>query len=148
MLLTQEIVTNIRKRGKPSNVVINLDMTKAYDTVSCFLLMKVLRNMGFSELFAGLILKLISNSRYSILINGQTHGFFDSTRTVKQGDPLSLSLFILLAKLLLRALNTLFKDDQFVGYGLPKRSAKLNKTLTDAQVDATVSDSHIEGEKL
>ena len=60
---------------------------------------------------------------------------------MKQGDPLSLSLFILLAKLLSRARNTLFEDDQFVGYGLPKRSAKLNKTLTDAQVDATVSDS-------
>ena len=148
MLLTQEIVTNIRKSGKPSNVVINLDMTKSYDTLSCFILMKVLRNMGVSELFADLIWRLISNNRYSILINGQTPGFFDSTRTVKQGDPLSLSLFILIAKLLSRALNTLFEDDQFVGYGLPKRSAKLNKTLTDAQVDATVSDSHIEGEKL
>ena len=110
--------------------------------------MKVLRNMGFSELFADLIWRLTSNNRYSILINGQTHGFFDSTRTVKQGDPLSLSLFILIAKLLSRALNMLFEDDQFVGYGLPKCSAKLNKTLIDAQVDAMVSDSHIEGEKL
>uniref|UniRef100_A0A3Q7GR58 Uncharacterized protein n=1 Tax=Solanum lycopersicum TaxID=4081 RepID=A0A3Q7GR58_SOLLC len=42
----------------------------------------------------------------------------------------------------------LFEDDQFVGYGLPKCSAKLNKTLTDAQVDAMVSDSHIKGEKF
>ena len=110
--------------------------------------MKVLRNMGFSELFADLIWRLICNNQFSILTNGQTHGFFDSTRTVKQGDPLSLSLFILLAKLLSRALNTLFEDDQFVGYGLQKWSAKLNKTLTDAQVDATVIDSHIEGEKF
>ena len=42
----------------------------------------------------------------------------------------------------------MFEDDQFVGYGLQKWSAKLNKTLTDAQVDATVIDSHIEGEKF
>ena len=42
----------------------------------------------------------------------------------------------------------MFEDDQFVGYGLPKCSAKLNKTLIDAQVDAMVSDSHIEGEKF
>lgn len=34
ILLTQEIVTGIRIRGKPTNVVINLDMTKAYDRVS------------------------------------------------------------------------------------------------------------------
>lgn len=46
-LLTQELVTNISKIGKPSNVVINLDMTKAYDRVSWFFLMKVMRKWGF-----------------------------------------------------------------------------------------------------
>ncbi|XP_070049169.1 uncharacterized protein [Nicotiana tomentosiformis] len=34
ILLTQEIVTEIRMRGKPANMVIKLDMTKAYDRVS------------------------------------------------------------------------------------------------------------------
>ena len=46
-LLTQGIVTDKRKRGKPSNVVIKLDMTKAYDRVSWFFMMKVLRKMVF-----------------------------------------------------------------------------------------------------
>ncbi|XP_059310107.1 uncharacterized protein LOC132061280 [Lycium ferocissimum] len=34
VLLIQEIVTDIRMRGKPTNVVIKLDMTEAYDRVS------------------------------------------------------------------------------------------------------------------
>ncbi|XP_060180862.1 uncharacterized protein LOC132610560 [Lycium barbarum] len=34
VLLTQEVVTDIRLRGKPANVVLNLDMAKAYDRVS------------------------------------------------------------------------------------------------------------------
>ncbi|XP_070029137.1 uncharacterized protein [Nicotiana sylvestris] len=34
ILLTQEIVSDIRLRGKPANVVIKLDMAKAYDRVS------------------------------------------------------------------------------------------------------------------
>nr|XP_016487821.1 PREDICTED: uncharacterized protein LOC107807882 [Nicotiana tabacum] len=34
ILLTQEIVTDIRLREKPANVVIKLDMAKAYDRVS------------------------------------------------------------------------------------------------------------------
>jgi len=34
VLLTQEIVTDIRKRGKPANVVLKLHMSKAYDRVS------------------------------------------------------------------------------------------------------------------
>ena len=49
VLLTQEIVTDIRKRGKPDNVVIKLDMTKAYARISWFFVMKVLRKMGFSN---------------------------------------------------------------------------------------------------
>lgn len=31
VLLTQELIHDIRRRGKPSNVVLKLDMTKSYD---------------------------------------------------------------------------------------------------------------------
>ncbi|XP_075099052.1 uncharacterized protein LOC142175940 [Nicotiana tabacum] len=48
ILLTQEIVTDIRLKGKPANVVIKLDMAKAYDRVSWKYLLHVLRKMGFS----------------------------------------------------------------------------------------------------
>ncbi|XP_047269152.1 uncharacterized protein LOC107862039 [Capsicum annuum] len=47
VLLTQEIVTGIRKRGNPTNVVIKIDMMKDYDRVSWFFLMKVLRRRVF-----------------------------------------------------------------------------------------------------
>ncbi|XP_060190740.1 uncharacterized protein LOC132620020 [Lycium barbarum] len=86
VLLTEEIVTDIRKRGKPANVIIKLDMAKAYD---------------------------------------RPHGFFHSTRGVKQGDPLSPSLFILSAEVLTRALNSLFDDPMYRGFGMPKWSADL-----------------------
>lgn len=45
---------------------------------------------------------------------------------MKQGDPLSPALFILSEKVLSRALNALFEDNQFVGYDLPRWSANLN----------------------
>lgn len=34
VLLTQEIIANISKRGKSANMVIKLDMAKAYDRVN------------------------------------------------------------------------------------------------------------------
>ncbi|XP_059288169.1 uncharacterized protein LOC132041474 [Lycium ferocissimum] len=40
VLVLVEIVTDIRKRGRPANVVINLDMAKAYDRVSWLSLAK------------------------------------------------------------------------------------------------------------
>lgn len=47
MLLTQELVYDIGKRGKPTNMVLKLDMAKEYKKVSWFILMKVLRKIGF-----------------------------------------------------------------------------------------------------
>ncbi|XP_059310014.1 uncharacterized protein LOC132061173 [Lycium ferocissimum] len=76
VLLTQEIVTDIRKRGKPANVVIKLDMAKAYDRVSWLYLTKVLRRMGFAE-----ILRI----RYGVQIT-------DDTIIFASADKLSLEL--------------------------------------------------------
>jgi len=99
VLLSQEIITDIRLRTKAGpNVVIKLDMTKAYDRLSWLFLTKVLRKMGFDERFISLIFGIISNNWYSVLINGQPYGFFKSTRGVKKGDPLSPTLFILAAE--------------------------------------------------
>ncbi|XP_060182241.1 uncharacterized protein LOC132611899 [Lycium barbarum] len=126
ILLTQEIVSDIKIRGKPANIVVKLDMAKAYDKVSSKYLFHVLRSMGFEENFLNLIGRLISNKCYFILLKGQTTGFFKSTRGVKQGDPLSPTLFLLSVEVLLRALNSLFDNTAYVGYGMPKWSNPLN----------------------
>ncbi|XP_075087666.1 uncharacterized protein LOC142169669 [Nicotiana tabacum] len=50
ILLTQEIVIDIRKRGKPANLVIKLDMSKAYERVSWkYLMQKVEDITGFTR---------------------------------------------------------------------------------------------------
>nr|XP_009783905.1 PREDICTED: uncharacterized protein LOC104232411 [Nicotiana sylvestris] len=127
ILLTQEIITDIRLRKKAGpNVVIKLDMTKAYDRLSWLFLTKILRKMGFPEAFIGLIFDLIGNNWYFVLINGQPNGFFKSSRRVKQGDPLSPTLFILTAEALSRGLNSLHTNLYFCGFGMPKWSPKIN----------------------
>ncbi|XP_060200158.1 uncharacterized protein LOC132628392 [Lycium barbarum] len=50
ILLTQELVADIRKRGKLANVIIKLDMAKAYDRVSWRFLTQVMRRMGFADM--------------------------------------------------------------------------------------------------
>lgn len=83
MLLTQYIVIDIRKRGKPANVFIKLDMAKAYDRVSYFFLMKVLRKMGFAEKFVEMVWRLLTNNWHSVLINGQSQDFLHFIKGVK-----------------------------------------------------------------
>lgn len=71
VLLTQEIITDIRLRTKVGpNVVIKLDMTKTYDRLSWLFLTNVVRKMCFDERFISLIFGIISNNWYSVLING------------------------------------------------------------------------------
>lgn len=94
VLLAQEIIRDINKRNKHHNVVVKLDMTKAYDRVSWIFLTKVMRSFEFGERIIDMVWRLVSNNRYSILINGLSYGFFKSSRGVKQ-EIHSLLFFLL-----------------------------------------------------
>ncbi|WMV30196.1 hypothetical protein MTR67_023581 [Solanum verrucosum] len=121
-----EIIHGIKKPKKGDKVVIKLDMAKAYDRVSWAFTSLVLRHMGFGEFFIDMVWRIISNNWYSIIVNGTRHGFFHSTRGLKQGDPLSPSLFNLGAEVLSRMLNNLYDNQQFHGFQMHFRGPQIN----------------------
>ncbi|VFQ96003.1 unnamed protein product [Cuscuta campestris] len=102
------------------DVILKLDMMKAYDRVSWYFLMSVLRRFGFSETWIDLVYWAISNIWYSVIINGIREGFFHSTRGLQQGDPLSPSLFILSAEVLSRSLAQLYTDPTVARFTQPR----------------------------
>jgi len=101
----------------------NLMWSKAYDRVNLKFLARVLTHMGFDSIVVDMVWRIVANSWYFILINGQAQGFFHFTRVV----PLSPALFILTTKVLNKALNQLFYCNEFKCFGMPKWSENLNQ---------------------
>ncbi|XP_071926046.1 uncharacterized protein [Coffea arabica] len=119
-LLAQELLNDIKKPNRGGNVMLKLDMMKAYDRVSWLFLIQVLRRFGFSEIWIDMIWRLISNVWFSVIVNGLPHGFFKSSRAVRQDDPISPALFVISAEVLSRSLNALAEHRKFRPFKVPK----------------------------
>jgi hypothetical protein len=85
-------------------LLLKLDLEKAYDHVNWEFLLLLLQKCGFGEKWRDWIGFCISSVRYSVLVNGEPAGFFNSSRGIRQGDPLSPLLFVIIMEALSRML--------------------------------------------
>lgn len=93
--------------------MMKLDIQKAYDSLDWKFLKQVMHGLKFPEQFISWISTCLSIVRLSFLINGQSYGFIQAKRGLRQGDPISPLLFLLGMKYLSRSLQSLNGDPDF-----------------------------------
>src|SRR3954466_16423556 len=99
------------KREKRGCVVLKVDFEKAYDRVSWNFVRYVLRRMGFGDKWMCWMEGCIFTNHLSILVNGSATKDFSVEKGLRQGDPLSPFVFVLV----MEALTALMKKSKDIG---------------------------------
>ncbi|KAL6327158.1 hypothetical protein AAG906_015197 [Vitis piasezkii] len=76
-------------------LICKLDIEKAYDSINWHFLIRVMQKMGFGSKWIGWMWRCISTTKFSVLVNRAPTRFFSSSKGLRQGNPLSLYLFVM-----------------------------------------------------
>jgi hypothetical protein len=106
------------KISKKAGMMMKLDMSKAYDRMNWDFLIKNLLAFGFEEGWVTWVMNLVTSAFFSILLNGSPTRTFNASRGLRQGDPLSPFLYIILAEGLGRSLSQAKSEGMIKGLPL------------------------------
>ncbi|GJX27849.1 RNA-directed DNA polymerase, eukaryota [Tanacetum coccineum] len=112
--ILNELLTWCKKLKKQA-MIFKVDFAKVYDSVRWDFLDDVLHSFGFGLKWRRWVKGCLSSAMTSILVNGSPSSEFSFERGLKQGDPLSLYLFILVMETLNLSFNRVVADGIYSG---------------------------------
>ena len=99
-----QLSAKLLHRSKIPSALIKIDIVKAFDTVNWRFLLSLLQHLGFSRRWIDWISLILYTASTKIILNGTPGRRICHARGLRQGDPLSPLLFVLV----MEALNALF----------------------------------------
>jgi len=105
IIQAHEVVHSL-KNNKQAGMIIQLDLVKDYDKLSWSYIREVLKAYGFDHNWIRWVMALVTSTSFSILLKGSPSRSFRPSRGLRQGDPLSPFLFILMMERLGKVINS------------------------------------------
>ncbi|XP_060968340.1 uncharacterized protein LOC115702274 [Cannabis sativa] len=113
IMILQDILKNYNRKNVSPRCTIKVDISKAYDTVNWDFLEDLLNAYNLLARFIKWIMTCVRATYYSILMNGRVQGNFKGKKGLRQGDPLSPLLFVLIMEFLTRKLQMAAKKSDY-----------------------------------
>eukprot|EP00253_Pinus_taeda_P016963 PITA_16963 len=130
IILTHEIIHSL-KQSKQAGMLLKVDLSKAFDKLSWSYIHHMLKAFGFCSTWVRWIMSLITSSHFSLLVNGFPSHPFKPSRGIRQGDPLSPFLFVIMAEGLGRHIKQALQSNRLRGISIHNSPASSHQQFVD-----------------
>ncbi|XP_021741303.1 uncharacterized protein LOC110707583 [Chenopodium quinoa] len=113
ILIFQDMLKAYNNKRKPPRCTIKVDLRKAYDSVSWEFIQEMMCALKFTTQFISWVMQCVTTPTFSLLLNGGSYGFFKGKKGIRQGDPMSPILFVIVMEYLSRLLKKVGKKKRF-----------------------------------
>lgn len=140
VVLLQNIVDYASERDIAS-VIVSLDQEKAFDRVDWPFLIRTLETLGFGPSFIRWVRTFYHKVESSVQVNGFLTPFFQLSRGVRQGCPLSPLLYVISAEVLACNIRACPRIKGFPLPGSPPATSVINQYADDTTLTLVSDDS-------
>ncbi|XP_039123614.1 uncharacterized protein LOC120260240 [Dioscorea cayenensis subsp. rotundata] len=135
--MAEETIFSIHKRRLMGHIL-KVDFAKAFDSVDWDFLLELLKARGFGHKWLGWISSILCSSKATILVNGSPSGYVRYQRGLRQGDPLSPLLFVLVSDVLCTMFDNALNSKILISVPLGEHGRICNLQYADDLLAMTV----------